>query len=365
MNSDQTPEHRSQAASGAFDGAVAGALRFLFEDADKRPDFAEIVRRGAALEDLLAPAFPSVKQQWARKGFHRFSQIVSSDIRKAALKPLRRLRDKEAVPLKSAGECTFNAFVRQLDEAGWRRRGYRGKRAALCLSYDIDHAICHDTLRPVTDELRRRGLTATYNILTDWEYAVDWDRVESVRADGIEIGLHGATHDIGLGYRSARAIGDELDRAIAATPFKLAGYRAPALCMSPRLMAAVAERGFAYDSSLPMTNRYYKAVESCFPYPVLPGNGRPPLWEMPVVIQDSTLVLDLHLDEDAMVEAFRREVGAIIDLGGVAIVNLHPYVSVPRPRFHAAVLDWVAGLNDVWVTTQAELMSEIERAVAA
>jgi len=83
----------------------------------------------------------------------------------------------------------------------------------------------------------------------------------SAAAAGHEIGSHSYAHDYALSRRTREEIAQDLalaERAIAdACGRSPRGFRAPGYTLSPALLDAVRDRGYAYDSSLLPSPPYY------------------------------------------------------------------------------------------------------------
>lgn len=303
------------------------------------------------LAALLSPISPGIKQRTARVLFHYYSLVVPKPLRLMTLKLLKRARNTARKELVSAKECEFNKIVGGFDRS-FKRRGYAGKKSCICLSYDIDREDCYAYLGELKNILESFELPSTWNILTGWEYQIDWGYLKGLITDKIDIGLHGHEHDISFGYRNKSHISAHLQKSIDAVPFELKGYRAPALSMSRSLMDIVEQKGFIYDSSLPMSNMYYHSCESAFPYVNINNQE---LWEHPVTLQDSTLFLDMRLSQE---DAFKKAVEMIeeiIDLGGVNCINLHPYIVRVQTDFHKKLLEYVSALDDIYICSHEEL----------
>ncbi len=304
----------------------------------------------ALLAGLLWPPKKSRISGIPRMVFNLYSNVVPPKLRTVTLKPLRMLRNLAKSEMKPVGECSVNRMVRRLEESGSRRRPWSGNRGAVLISYDIDQKRGYAYLDTVIAQLEKHGLRATFHVLTDWEYNIAWDKIRSIAERGHEIGLHGARHDIGMGLRSRKHIMKELGSALESMPFKVSGYRAPALSMSTRLLDCIRDLGFAYDSSLPMSSMYYHSVESCFPYPIDGG-----FWEFPITLQDSTLFLDLKLSEDAALKKTMETVGEVREIGGTAVLNLHPYIAAYYPVYHESLLASLPACRDILICTHNDL----------
>ncbi len=112
------------------------------------------------------------------------------------------------------------------------------------------------------DEL---GVKATFFVVaSDLER---WPRARAIAEDlvaaGHELGSHSWSHPYDLTRQHHRLIADELDRATALLSEvqgrPIAGFRAPGYNITGRLLRMLAERGYAYDSSLFPCPPYYVA----------------------------------------------------------------------------------------------------------
>lgn len=310
------------------------------------------------LSSFLAPQMPSIIHRQIRLSFQLLSTFLPVSWRLSLLKLIREVRKITATKIKEPRDCIINKKVIELDKLGFKRRKYKQFKAVVCLTYDIDRKVCYNYLDKLIDILCKYNLTATLNILTAGEYKIKWAKIENIKNLGFEIGLHGATHDIALGYRNIGYIRLELKNALANIPFKVYGYRAPALCMTPTLLQVITELGFLYDSSLPMTNMYYKSVESCFPYPL---NNK--VWEFPVTIQDNTFFLDLKLSQKEALKKLISIIEAIKLLGGISIINLHPYIIINKLAFHYKLLTYLKEQKDILICTMKDLYDYIQSVI--
>lgn len=201
----------------------------------------------------------------------------------------------------------------------------------------------HDDAEPGADDpVWTEGVPALAELFDEFGISASWfvvgrdleiepiaRRVAELHAAGHAIENHSWTHDLGLSAMTDERLAGEIDRtadAIAAATGgrRPAGFRAPGYDASARLVRLLAERGYAYDSSILPTfagpflrlvdahlrggwlkKHQYGGLLAGFaplsPYgvdvtgpprrPAPPGSGR--LWELPVATSPS-LRLPIH-----------------------------------------------------------------------
>jgi peptidoglycan/xylan/chitin deacetylase (PgdA/CDA1 family) len=261
-----------------------------------------------------------------------------------------------------------------------------GRRAAAAFTFDVDAESCllaHDPsaanrMSPMSHQaygprvampkllamLGRHRVRATF-FVPGYTAECYPQVVEAILADGHEIGHHGYLHEQMRGIdRDTEA--RYLDRGLAALDAVAGivpvGYRAPWWEMNWHTPGLLAERGFRYDSSL---------LDGDAPYRMAAGPGT--LIEVPV---------DWALDDweqyafypgwtgSGVIEspAKAREIWSLEARaqhaqGGCWVLTNHPFLS-GRPSRLAALeqlVEEVAGLDGMWVTTLADIAEHAER----
>ena len=118
------------------------------------------------------------------------------------------------------------------------------------------------------------GVRATFFVIGR-EAAIAPGALKAAAAAGHEIGSHSYGHDYALSRRTREEIAQDLglaERAIEdACGQRPRGFRAPGYTLSARLLDAVRERGYAYDSSLLPSLPYYAAKAAALGYYTLRG----------------------------------------------------------------------------------------------
>lgn len=218
-------------------------------------------------------------------------------------------------------------------------------------------------VRRILALLRRRGVRATFFVpgYTAERYP---SVLRSIVDAGHEIGHHGYLHEsmIGLDAAAEAAI---LDRGLAAlhrvAGIRPAGYRAPLWEMNHHSPALLAERGFAYDSSL---------MDSDVPY-VLQSGPAGDIVEIPVYwgLDDWEQYAYLPgitgsgyiASPNTVREMWTLEAEAMHDVGGCLVLTMHPFLTgrPARTRAFEDVLDGLLDRSDLWLATLGEIAAHV------
>ena len=189
--------------------------------------------------------------------------------------------------------------------------------------------------------------------------------VRDITAAGHEIAHHGYLHESLQGVDPVTEAGylDAGLRALEAVAgVRPVGYRAPMWEPTHATPGLLAERGFAYDSSL---------MDADVPYPLavatLAGAGAPTsIIEIPIhwSLDDWEQYCFLPGINEGVIEApskvydlWSAELAALRDEGGCFVLTNHPFITGRASR--AAVLDRLIGetvaMGDVWVASLDEV----------
>ena len=251
---------------------------------------------------------------------------------------LKRARNLKGNRLKDLRGCFPVRLLLELKEVlGIDGINWNGAKSVVCLTHDVDNCEGYRFVENVVAMEERFGVRSSFNFLTGWDYQIDPELIFYLNSTGYEVGLHGFIHDLALGFRGRQEIRRQIAAAIEALPIRAKGFRAPALAISRELLSVLEELGFAYDSSFPVTSRYFRGVETCFPYRY-PGLN---LWEVPLTIQDDTLFRDMRLSEEEGFQIVKGLVEQVRTLGGVAVINTHPCIIRKRPGFYLKLLEYL------------------------
>jgi hypothetical protein len=226
-----------------------------------------------------------------------------------------------------------------------------GRPWAVVLTHDVETAQGLEHVPHIAAIERERGLRSSFN-LVPLDYEVPEPLLESLRADGFEIGVHGDTHD-GMLFSKFSTFSERVETINSyARAWKAEGFRSPATYRNPDWMHLL---GFEYDSSYTDTAPFEPQPGGCaswFPYPL--GD----LTELPMTLaQDHTL---FGLLEQSSAHVWLDKLETIREANGMACVLTHPdpargYIGLPENEAHyRRVLDLVAGSN-AWTPLPRDL----------
>jgi peptidoglycan/xylan/chitin deacetylase (PgdA/CDA1 family) len=256
----------------------------------------------------------------------------------------------------------------------------QGCRAAVAVTFDLDaesvmlaidpayaerpSLMSHQRYGPVTgvprllEVLAERGVRATF-FVPGASAERHPSAVEAIVAAGHEIGHHGYEHESLLG-RSREEELDILRRGLDALEriggVRPRGYRAPWWELGTHTLELLAELGFAYDSSL---------FERDVPYRIPTAHGE--LIEVPVSWTFDDWERYAFWPEitgsgaiarpSEVLEAWWEEIEALAEVGGCAVLTMHPFLSgrPARARALGLLLDRLRERGDLWIATCGEI----------
>ena len=263
-----------------------------------------------------------------------------------------------------------------------------GKRAAALFGFDLDaeavmladhpevadylDVIAHQQygLRVAVPRLLRMldgvGLRTTF-FIPGW-VAETWpDVARSVRDAGHEIGHHGYLHESVRGVDEATEEGnllrglEALDGVLGVRPV---GYRAPSWDMNFRTPALLAKHGFRYDSGLMDSDHPYRLAVSSAPdaatlveLPVHWSLDDWNRWNYVPGYASSPILRPSDVEA-----AWAEELEAIVEVGGLFNLTMHPFVS-GRPARAAAIERLIARarrIDGLWIASGEEIATWVE-----
>ncbi len=238
-----------------------------------------------------------------------------------------------------------------------------GKRFALVLTHDVDTLGGHNKCEHLMALEADRGFRSSFNFVPE-RYPVSPDLREKLVEKGFEVGVHGLNHD-GKLYSSRRVFSERAQKINGyLREWGAVGFRSPAMHHN---LDWIHELDIAYDASTFDTDPFEPqsdAVGTIFPFWVRCPDGRRIL-EIPYTLpQDFTLFV---LFRDKTIDTWKRKLEWIAEVGGVAVVNVHPdYMNFENrkpqreeypARYYAEFLEHVASRysNDFWPVLPRDL----------
>ena len=216
--------------------------------------------------------------------------------------------------------------------------------------------------------LERLRLRTTF-FIPGW-VAETWPEVaRSVLDAGHEVGHHGYQHESVRGVDEAterrwldRGL-EALDTVLGVRPI---GYRAPSWDMNFRTPALLAERGFRYDSGLMDADHPYRlavsADDDAGTLIELPVHWSLDDWNRYNYVPGITGTGVIGRPSE-VVDAWAEELDAIVDVGGLFNLTMHPFVS-GRPARAAALerlIERAQAIDGLWVAAGDDLAAWVEQ----
>lgn len=260
-----------------------------------------------------------------------------------------------------------------------------GRRAAVAVTFDVDaesvmlaidpayadrpSLMSHQRYGPVTGVPRLLGVLAEREVrATFFVPGATAERhpdvVRAVAAAGHEIAHHGYEHESLLGRSREDELAilrrglDALERTAGVRPL---GYRAPWWELGAHTLELLAELGFAYDSSLFERDAPYRAgglIE-------IPVSWTFDDWERYAFWPEITGSGAIARPSEVL-EAWWEEIDALAEVGGCAVLTMHPFLSgrPARARALGALLDRLRAREDLWIATCGQIAEHAARVLA-
>ena len=282
---------------------------------------------------------------------------VPSKLRLQVTGIIKQLRNPHrSLRLRFPLDEKFNQNVFTLkDKLGSETNFWKGKRAAVCLSHDVDTRECYRFLPTVMKIDRDYGVPSVFNVLTHGDYNLDKNLLSELMHEGFEIGLHGYRHELGMARKPFRKIKTDLECSLdllLSLGVEVKGFRAPGFSMSTNILSVLDDLGFTYDSSMQLCNGLYPSCGISFPYKY-PGKT---FWEIPLTVQDDLFFRDARVDESDALNILEKIVLQTIQLGGVAFFNFHPCLIQGRISFYKMFLEILCNcMDDLWIVLPRDI----------
>jgi len=239
-----------------------------------------------------------------------------------------------------------------------------GAKYACTITHDVDtrHGFEFGIYR-LRDVERKYGVKSAWNISTG-RYPVDPKVLESLVSEGCEIGSHGFRHDGRLIFCED----DELVNIFHTCKVLLErlgdcevrGFRSPLLQHSCKILRAVAQAGFLYDSSLPAWEVHCRTSGASHGmgtvYPLMEGG----LVELTVTMpQDHQLLQVAGLKPDLALGLWKALRSHIKSIGGLCNLIIHPddrlFGNGSLLSYYDQMMREIASDNECWLALPSEV----------
>jgi peptidoglycan/xylan/chitin deacetylase (PgdA/CDA1 family) len=202
----------------------------------------------------------------------------------------------------------------------------RGRRWALVLTHDVEHAGGLERIGLLRDIELAAGVRSSWNLVPE-RYETGDAIVGELTAAGFEVGVHGLRHD-GLDLDSEARLRGRLPAIRGyAERWGAQGFRAPALHRRWEWMPLL---GFDYDSSYPDTDPYEPMPGGCCSWlPFFNGD----MVELPVTLAQDHTIFVLLGEQDGRL--WHEKTDILAARGGMACLITHPDYMLDEQRLAA------------------------------
>lgn len=237
-----------------------------------------------------------------------------------------RLNLCDVLPIDALRFALANAIEKSLKEK-LRRQTWDHRTSVCVLTHDVD------TREGLEKSRKVKKLEEEYDLPSAWfvpskQYTLDREIIEALENNG-EVGSHDTKHDGRLSRLSKRKLTERLvegkNSLESITNRPVEGFRAPLLQHTSKILRALQECGFKYDTSIPTWEPKHPrtmcphGIGTLFPICIEGMN------EIPITImQDHQLLHVLCLTPKETIAEWLSDITMIRELGGTCVFLSHP-----------------------------------------
>lgn len=245
------------------------------------------------------------------------------------------------------------------------RKTWNRKRFACVVTHDVD------TREGLQKARRFSRLEEKYNVASAWyipskHYRLDLETIKELASCG-EVGGHDTKHDGKLNRLPKQKIVERLKEAKhtleEATHCPVQGFRAPLLQHNYKIIEALLETGYVYDTSIPTWEPKHPytmkphGIGTVFPFSL---NG---IVEIPVTLpQDHQMIHSLDLSPKSTVEAWTKLMKETEVIGGLCVLLTHPdyeLANLENQSTYEYLLNIITSNNEACVALPKNLIRNI------
>jgi peptidoglycan/xylan/chitin deacetylase (PgdA/CDA1 family) len=255
--------------------------------------------------------------------------------------------------------------IEKLSRQKLHRKTWNGKKYACLMTHDVD------TRKGLQNAKQLKKLEEKYDVPSAWyiplkHYELDLETIKELANYG-EIGAHDTKHDGKLAQIPKRKLIERVLEAkqtlerIVGQPIE--GFRAPILQHNIKIIQALEEAGYAYDTSIP-------TWEPKQPYTMKPhgiGTTCPlalyGLTEIPVTLtQDHQLLYVLGLTPEEAIRKWLDMISVIKSLGGLCTFLVHPDYKLADQKLniYEELVNTITSDHQAWITLPSKIGIDTE-----
>jgi peptidoglycan/xylan/chitin deacetylase (PgdA/CDA1 family) len=258
--------------------------------------------------------------------------------------------------------------VEKLSRKELHRKTWNGKKYACLMTHDVD------TRKGLQNAKQLKKLEEKYDLPSAWyiplkHYKLNLETIKELANYG-EIGAHDTKHDGKLAQIPKRKLIERVLEAkqtlgkIIGQPVK--GFRAPILQHNIKIIQALEEAGYAYDTSIP-------TWEPKQPYTMKPHGIATTypltlygLTEIPVTLtQDHQLLYVLGLTPEEAIRKWLDMISVIKNLGGLCTFLIHPDYKLAdlKLNIYEELVNTIISDNQAWISLPSKIGIDTENEV--
>jgi hypothetical protein len=228
----------------------------------------------------------------------------------------------------------------------------KGYLACAMMTHDVETEAGRDFCTRLADIDASYGIKAAFQFVPEERYTVSTALLDSLRARGCEINVHGLNHGPHL-FRDHQEFMRQAKRInYYAKQYGAAGFRSPGLYRNVEWFEAL---HFSYDMSVPSSAHLEPQRGGCctvMPYFI--GD----MLELPLTTaQDYTL---FHILNDYTIQLWKRQIDVVVQGHGLASFNTHPdyLLSDTSMRVYRQLLEHLtefSAAKRVWIALPEEI----------
>jgi len=204
---------------------------------------------------------------------------------------------------------------------------FKIRRPMCFLTHDVDSKVGLRRALRFKEIEERYEIESTWFLLTD-EYELDRGIVKRLAENG-EVASHGTRHDGRLLCCRVDSLVAQLRRGKhrleEITEREVCGFRAPLLQYNGRVVKAIGEAGFKWDSSMPTWEPVHPSTMKADGIGLINPIKLHRVWEIPVTLpQDYQMLRILTLTPEQTIREWIRLMNEIRELGGISVFLIHP-----------------------------------------
>lgn len=240
------------------------------------------------------------------------------------------------------------------------KRAWKKKKYVCTITHDVE------TKNGLQNAKNLKKLEERYGVPSAWyipskHFALDTDTVRELANHG-EIGAHDTKHDGKLVYLQRDRLVERLVEArktlTRIAEQKVNGFRAPLLQHNPKIIQALADAGYVYDTSIPTWEPNHPCtmkphgIGTVFPFRL--GS----LVELPVTqTQDHQLLTVFGMSPREVVTEWSEMTNLIRSLGGICMFLVHPDYELGdlKSGVYEEILQNISTDNEAWIALPSEV----------